>query len=188
MKRSAALVMFVSLAAFAAPKKKKAPPPPPPPLTAPSPRLADAMGGKVAELIVAATKLEVARTSYTQGIRPDPARAIGSDFQREGAWKELKPAEADQLRQLVYADKSFNLKAKFGCSFEPDVVFQLTAGGLDTQHMLLSFKCNQVMFFTVKPGGRAVPGFALDVKPSRKKWLELVKALLPQDSALQAIN
>ena len=68
------------------------------------------------------------------------------------------------------------------------MAFQLTAGGLDTQHMLLSFKCNQVLFFTVKPGGRAVPGVALDVKPSRKKLLELVKALLPQDSALQAIN
>lgn len=190
MKVFVAVGCLLAVTAFAGGKKKAKPPPPPPaPLTAPSAKLSDAMGGKVAELMVAATKIEVARTSYTQGIRPDPAKAIGSDFQREGAWKELTPKDVEALRQIVYSDKSFNLKANVaGCSFEPSVVFQLTAGGLDTQHMLLSFKCNQVLFFTVKPGGRAVPGVALDVKPARKKLLELVKALLPQDSALQAIN
>ncbi len=51
-------------------KPRKAPLPPPPALTAPSDKLVDAMGAKTAEMLVAATKVELARTSYSQGIRP----------------------------------------------------------------------------------------------------------------------
>ena len=147
------------------------------------------MGGNVAQMLVAATKFEIARTSYTQGIRPAADKAIGSDFQRESAWKELPQAAIEALHSIVYDEKSFRLSASVaGCNFVPDVVFQLTSASLDTQQMLVSFKCNQVLFFTVKTGGRAVPGMALDFKPSRKKMLELVKGLLPQDSALQVLN
>ena len=170
-------------------KRHKAPPPPPPVLAAPSEKLGEAMGGKVAQMLIAATKFEIARTSYTQGIRPAADKAIGSDFQRESEWKELPVAEVARFKALVYDEKSFRLTAKIGgCNFEPDVVFQLTSASLDTQQMLVSFKCNQVLFFTVKTGGRSVPGMALDAKPSRKKMLELVKALLPQDADLRALN
>ncbi len=190
MRATFLLACLLAFSAFAAGKKaKKAPPPPPPVLTAPSEKLADAMGGKVAEMVVAATKVEVARTSYTQGIRPAADKAIGSDFQRESPWKELTKADVEALRAVVYDEKAFRLEANIsGCNFVPDVVFQLTKAGLDTQHMLVSFKCNQVLFFTVKTGGRAVPGMALDVKPGRKKLLPLVQALMPQDSALAGLK
>lgn len=187
------LVFFACLLAFgasAAGKKTRKPPPPPPvPLTQPSAKLAEAMGTKAADLVVAATKWEVARTSYAQGIRPAADKAIGSDFQRETAWKELTPADLEKLKVIIYDEKSFRLSANVsGCSFVPDVVFQLSSGGLDTQQLLVSFKCNQVLFFTVKTGGRAIPGAALDCKPARKKLLELVKGLLPQDSALRGLQ
>lgn len=185
----ACLLAFTATAAAKKGKTKKTPPPPPPALTAPSEKLGEAMGGKVAEMLVAATKFEIARTSYTQGIRPAADKAIGSDFQRESAWKELVKADVATFHSIVYDEKAFRIGANVsGCNFVPDVVFQLSNSTLDTQQMLVSFKCTQVMFFTVKTGGRAVPGMALDFKPGRKKMLELVKALLPQDSALQMIK
>lgn len=181
--------LLVFSAEAAGKRAKKAPPPPPPVLTAPSEKLADAMGSKAAEMLAAATKFEIARTSYTQGIRPAPDKAIGSDFQRESAWKELPKAEVEKFKAIFYDEKSFRLAANVsGCNFVPDVVFQLTSASLDTQQLLLSFKCNQVLFFTVKTGGRAVPGMALDLKPGRKKLLELVKALLPQDAQLRELK
>ncbi len=190
MRAPVLLACLLVFSADAAGKKAKRPPPAPPPvLTAPSEKLADAMGGKVAQMLVAATKFEIARTRYVQGIRPAADKAIGSDFERESAWKELAKPDIEKLHALVYDEKSFRLTASVaGCNFVPDVVFQLTSGGLDTQQLLVSFKCNQVLFFTVKTGGRAVPGMALDFKPSRKKMLELVKALLPTDAALRALE
>jgi hypothetical protein len=191
MRAPVLLLCLLAFSAAAAGKKPKtkAPPPPPPALTAPSEKLGEAMGGKVAEMLVAATKFEIARTSYSQGIRPAADKAIGSDFQRESAWKELAKGDVEKLHAIVYDEKAFRLGANVsGCNFVPDVVFQLTSSSLDTQQMLVSFKCTQVLFFTVKTGGRAIPGMALDFKPSRKKMLELVKALLPQDSALQGLK
>ena len=190
MRAPVLLACLLVFSAEAAGKKPKKPPPPPPAaLTAPSEKLADAMGGKVGQLLVAATKFEIARTSYTQGIRPAADKAIGSDFQRETAWKELAKADIEKLHALVYDEKSFRLGADVSaCNFVPDVAFQLTSSSLDTQQLLVSFKCNQVLFFTVKTGGRAVPGMALDLKPSRKKMLELVQGLLPQDSALRGLK
>jgi len=38
------------------------------------------------------------------------------------------------------------------------------------------------MFFTGKPGGRSVPGAAVDFKPSHQQLLALAKGLLPQDA------
>ncbi len=190
MRATFLLACLFAFSSFAAGKKtKKAPPPPPPVLTAPSEKLAEAMGGKVAEMVVAATKVEVARTSYTRGIRPAADKAIGSDFQRESPWKELTKANVEALRAVVYDERAFRIEASVaGCDFVPDVVFQLTSNGLDAQHMLVSFRCNQVLFFTVKTGGRAVPGTALDVKPGRKKLLPLVQALLPQDAAIAGLK
>ncbi|MBS1152500.1 MAG: hypothetical protein H6Q89_4198 [Myxococcaceae bacterium] len=126
--------LLVFSAEAAGKRAKKAPPPPPPVLTAPSEKLADAMGSKAAEMLAAATKFEIARTSYTQGIRPAPDKAIGSDFQRESAWKELPKAEVEKFKAIFYDEKSFRLAANVsGCNFVPDVVFQLTSASLDTQ-------------------------------------------------------
>jgi hypothetical protein len=190
MKSRVVLGCLLAFAAAAAPKKaKKEPPPPPPVLTEPSAKLAEAMGGKVAEQLTQAARFEVARTSYTQGIRPKADTAIGSDFQRESEWKELSKAEVEALRAVIYDEKAFRLEASVsGCNFVPDLAFQMTNAGLDTLQMLVSFKCNQVLFFTLKSGGRTVPGVALDFKPARKKTLELVKAMLPRDSTVQLLK
>ena len=75
-----------------------------------------------------------------------------------------------------------------GTKAPPDVAFQMTNSGLDTLQMLVSFKCSQVLFFNVKNGGRTVPGLALDFKPARKPLLVLVKAVLRDDAAVQAIK
>src|SRR4051812_33305842 len=119
--------VLLAFAAAAAPKKpvKKAPPPPPPPaLTAPSEKLGEAMGGKVAEQLTSAVKVEIARTSYVQGIRPNPKLAIGSDFQREGEWAEVDKDNLAKLRALLYAEKTFRLGADVSsCNFSPDVAY-----------------------------------------------------------------
>lgn len=189
MKRLSVLGCLVALAAVGAPKKATPPPAAPPALKAPSEKLAEALGGKVAEQLTKAAKIEIARTSYVQGIRPKPEVAIGSDFQRDGAWDPLDSQDVEKLRALLYDEKTFRLSADVtGCNFTPDVAFQMINTGLDTLQMLVSFKCNQVLFFTVKNGGRTVPGLALDFKPARKPLLALVKAVLREDAAVQGIK
>jgi hypothetical protein len=193
MRSAALLCCVVGLTVFAAGKKApKAPPPPPPPppvLKAPSEKLAEAMGGKVAEQLTHASKVEIARTSYVQGIRPKPELAIGSDFQREGAWQPLEGQEIEKLRAFLYDEKSFNLAADVTkCNFTPDIVFQFTNESIDTLQVLVSFKCNQVLFFAVRSGGRTIPGLALDFKPGRKALLPVVKELLRQDAVIQGLK
>jgi hypothetical protein len=194
MKQAVALGCLLAFTAWGAGKKAppKAPPPPPPApvvLKAPSEKLAEAMGGKVGEQLTAATKFEIARTSYEQGIRPKPEVAIGSDFQRLGAWQAMEKQEVEKLRAIFYDEKNFRLAADVsGCNFTPDVAFQLSNESIDTLQLLISFKCNQVLFFSVRTGGRSVPGVALDLKPGRKSLLALVKELLRQDAALQALK
>ena len=190
MKRYASVLILAAFAAAGAGKAPKKPPPgPPPPLTAPSAKLADAMGGKVDEQLRGASRFEIARTSYAQGIRPKPQWAIGSDFQREADWQQLEAEQISKLRALVYEEKSFRLGADVtGCDFKPDVAFQMSNSGIDSLQMLVSFKCNQVLFFSVKNGGRTVPGVALDFKPSRKMMLALVKSVLREDATVQALR
>src|SRR4051812_2874920 len=102
MKRCATVMVLLAFTAFGAGKAakpgKKPPPPPPAPLTAPSAKLAEAMGGNVDEQLRGASKFEIVRTSYIQGIRPKPDYAIGSDFQREGAWQELEEEDVAKVR------------------------------------------------------------------------------------------
>ena len=75
------------------------------------------MGGKVAEMLVAATKVEIARTSYTQGIRPAADKAIGSDFSaraRGRATRRGREVARDRL-QL----KSFHYGERLGLQLRP---------------------------------------------------------------------
>ena len=44
------------------------------------------------------------------------------------------------------------------------------------------------MFFTAKTAGRSLPGAQLDFRPSRKALLAMVKELMPQDAAVQALK
>ena len=60
--------------------------------------------------------------------------------------------------------------------------------GVDTMEALVSFSCNQVLFVLGKPGGRWVPQGTFDLKPARKKLLELAKATLPQDPDTQNLK
>src|SRR5450432_2731908 len=116
------LAFTVSGAAKKAPPKSAPPPPPPAVLKAPSEKLAEAFGGKVGEQLTAASKFELARTSYEQGIRPKPEVAIGSDFQRLGAWQDLEKQEIEKLRAFLYEEKNFRLTADVSnCNFTPDV-------------------------------------------------------------------
>ena len=65
--------------------------------------------------------------------------------------------------------------------------FQVKSG-IDTVETLVSFGCNQVLFFIGKPGGRWLPGGTFDVKPARAKLLALAKQALPNDAATQALK
>ncbi len=190
MRRALVLALCVSSIALAGKKKPppaKPPPPPPPELKEPAEKVSEAFGDKVTALLKGLESATAWRVS-DPGQRPDPTRAIGSDFQREVKGKDFSADELKQLRQLLYSEKSFRLsQSAANCNFSPDVAFDAQAG-IDSLQILVSFKCSTLMFFTAKPGGRSVPGAAVDFKPARKQLLSLAKELLPQDGPTQALK
>jgi hypothetical protein len=143
---------------------------------------------KVLEVLASATKMQAFRVASTAGVRPDPAKAIGSEFVREAAGKELGAADVQVLRGLLYDEKSYRFEQDVAkCSFTPDVSFQALSG-VDTVEGVLSFKCSQVLFMLGKPGGRWLPSGTFDVKPARAKLLELAKLMLDKDAPTQNLK
>lgn len=190
-KRWLFVLVLVAVPAFAAKKKAPPPPKPPPPLlTEPSAPVVEAISEKTANLLSAATKVTLYKVSFVPGVRPDPAKVVGVDFERSLAGRELSEGELKRLKGLLYDDKSYKLDKPPPCStFVPELVL-LGQSGADTGtlEMLLSFKCGGLMFFTTKTAGRSIPGAQIDFKPSRKALLTMVKELMPQDAAVQALK
>jgi hypothetical protein len=190
VRRACWLVVVVASVAFAGPKAKpkKGPPPPPPPVTAPTAKVSEALGDTVLASIANATKVQVFRVGDAGGLRPDPAKAIASEFVRGAPGLALDAKGLEALRSVLYDDKSYRLEQDVAkCRFGPFLSFQFSAG-LDTLEALVSFSCNQVLFVIGKQGGRWVPQGTFDVKPARQKLLELAKATLPQDRETQALK
>ncbi|MBE2252768.1 MAG: hypothetical protein IAE78_24770 [Myxococcus sp.] len=191
MRRVALLtVLMFSALALAAPKKKAkpAPKPPPPPPTSPMPKVEEHLSDKVLEVWAATTRVQAWRVMSTNGVRPDPAKAIGSEWTREAAGKELEAKDLATLRGLLYDEKSYRFEQDVSrCNFTPDVSFQALSG-VDTVEGVVSFKCNQVVFMIGKPGGRWLPMGSFDVKPARGKLLELAKAMLDKDAPTQNLK
>ena len=183
------LCLLVAVPVLGAPKaKKKPPPPPPPPITEPMAKVAEALGDTVLNSVAGAAKVQVFRVTDSGGLRPDPAKAIASDFVRGEAGKELDVKTLAELRALLYDEKSFRFDQDVSkCRFAPHLSFQMQSG-IGTLEALVSFSCNQVLFILGKPGGRWVPQGTFDTKPARKKWLELAKAMLPTDAATQTLK
>lgn len=185
-----ALCVVLAVPVFAAPKKKKGPPPPPPPppVTEPTAKVSEALGDTVLGSLAGATRVQVFRVSDSGGLRPDPSRAIASDFVRGAPGKELDPKELQALRSLLYDDKSFRFEQDVSkCRFLPHLSFQMQSG-IGTLEALVSFSCNQVLFVLGKPGGRWVPQGTFDLKPARQQLLELARATLPQDRDTQNLK
>lgn len=169
-------------------RAKKAPPAPPAPLTEPTAKVSEALGDTVLSSMAGATKVQAFRVTDSGGLRPDPARAILSDFVRGNAGKELDASTVAVLKSLLYDDKSFRFEQDVSkCNFVPHLSFQMQSG-IGTLEALVSFSCNQVLFVLGKPGGRWVPQGTFDLKPARKKLIELARATLPQDAATQNLK
>ena len=182
------LVALLAMPAFAAGKKKKGPPPPPPPITEPTAKVSENLSDTVLGSIAGATKVQVFKVSDSGGLRPDPAKAIASDFVRGEAGKELDAKQLETLRSVIYDEKSFRFEQDVSkCGFAPHLSFQMQSG-IGMLEALVSFKCNQVLFVFGKPGGRWVPQGMFDLKPARKKLVELAKATLPTDAETQNLK
>lgn len=176
------------MAISAAPAKKKAPPPVEVRLTEPTVKVTEALGATVLDSLAGATKVQVFRVSDSGGLRPDPERAIASDFLRGAPGKELDARELETLRGLLYDHKSFRFEQDVSrCRFAPHLSFQ-TQSGIGTLETLVSFSCNQVLFVLGKPGGRWIPQGTFDVKPVRKRLIQLAKVALPKDAATQNLK
>ncbi len=181
-------MVLASVSLGAPPVKKKGPPPPPAPVTEPTPKMREALGPTVLGGLVNATKVQAFRVTDAGGLRPDPAKAIASDFVRGAAGLELDAPALEALRSVLYDEHSYRLGQDVaGCRFVPHLSFQFRAG-LDTLEALVSFSCNQVLFVLGKPGGRWVPQGTFDVKPARKQLLALARQALPQDRDIQQLK
>jgi hypothetical protein len=187
MKTFFAVVVLSSSLALAVPNKK-GPPPPPPPVTEPTAKVSEALGDTVLASVKGATKVQVFRVTDSGGLRPDPAKAIASDFVRGAAGAELDAKQLEALRSVLYDESSYRLDADVSkCRFVPHLSVQMRVG-LESLEALISFSCNQVLFVVGKQGGRWVPQGTFDVKPARKKLLELAKTTLPQDRDTQNLK
>jgi hypothetical protein len=192
MKRLVLLLLLVPALALAGATKKKPPaakPPPPPAPTEPSAKLAEAMGEKPLAMLTQATKVTVYKLRFQEGVRPNPQLAIGVDYERQGNGRELNTSELKQLRGIVYDEKTFKYAPPPCNQFVPEVGMQAQSeADTGTLELLFSFKCGALMFFTAKTAGRSIPGVQLDFRPGKKPLLELVKGLMPQEPAVQALK
>ena len=183
--------LVFAVTAFGAPPKakaKKGPPPAPAPITEPTAKVSEALGDNVLGSMAGATKVQTFRVTDSGGTQPDPAKAILSYFVRGNAGKELDAATLVALKSLLYDEKSFRFDQDVSkCTFVPHLSFQMQSG-IGTLEALVSFSCNQVLFALGKPGGRWVAQGTFDLKPARKKLIELAKATLPQDPATQNLK
>ena len=187
-RRSLLVLVLLALPGFAAPKKKKGPPPPPPPVTAPMPKVTEALGDSVLSSLAKASRVQAFRVGDSGGLRPDPARGIASEFVRGDPGKELDAKQLEQLKSVLYDDKSFRFEQDVSkCRFAPHLSFQMQSG-IGTLEALVSFSCNQVLFVLGKPGGRWLPQGTFDSRPARAKLVALAKATLPQDRDTQNLK
>jgi hypothetical protein len=180
-------IALLALSITTAAPKKKAPPPLPPVPTAPSEKLAEAMGTKPVAVLESATQFTVYRVNAAPGVRPAPELAVGQDFERAGAGAALTAEQLKKLRAIMYDEKSFKLDQAPKCNFVPDAAI-IAQSGVEAVEVLLSFKCDALMFFATKPGGRSIPGSLLHFKPSRKDILALVKEALPNEAAIRGLK
>ena len=181
------VVLLASLGA--APKKKAAPPPPPPaPVTAPMPKVEAALGSSVLQVMQTAGMVKTFRVDDAGGLRPDPARAIASDFVRGQEGLQLDAAKLEALRSILYDEKSYRFDADTArCTFVPHLSFSFV-NQIERVEAVVSFSCNQVVFIVGKTGGRWLPKGRFDVRPARAKLLALAKDLLPADAATQRLK
>lgn len=186
---SAFLVGLACASALGAPPKKRAAPPPPPPLvTAPAPKVRQALSEKTLALLESADTAQSFEASECGGLRPEASKAIASDFVRGEPGAMLNEQQLKVLRSVLYDEQSFRFQQDVSrCRFVPNLSVQLRAG-IDTLETLISFSCNQVLFVMGKPGGRWILQGTFDVKPARAKLLELAKATLPQSPTLRALK
>lgn len=152
------------------------------------PKVEENLSEKVLEVWAQATKVQAWRVASSGGVRPDPTKAIGSDWVREASGRELTATDLTTLRGLLYDEKSYRFEQDVSrCNFTPDISFQAQSG-VDTVEGVISFKCSQVVFMLGKPGGRWLPSGSFDVKPARAKLLTLAKAMLDKDGPTQALK
>jgi hypothetical protein len=157
-------------------------------VTEPAAAVSEALGDTVISSLTSATKVQVFRVSDSGGLRPDPAKAIASDFVRGEAGKQLDAKDLEALRSVLYDAKSFRFEQDVSkCRFMPHLSFQIQTG-VGTMEALVSFTCSQVLFILGKPGGRWVPQGTFDLKPARKKLIDLAKVTLPQDRDTQNLK
>jgi hypothetical protein len=184
-------LLLIPALAFASPRKgkpPKAPAPPPPPVTAPMPKVSENVGDAVLARLQQAEAARSFRVDDSGGLRPDPARAIGSDFVRGVEGEALTGDALVTLKSVLFDEQSYRFTQDVGrCRFVPHASFQVQEG-IETLEVLVSFSCNQVLFFSGKPGGRWLPRGTFDVKPARAKLLELVRVAFPKDGATQALR
>lgn len=182
------LTLVVLLASLTAAPKKKAPPSPPPPVTSPTTKVIENVSDATLRMMAVANKVQTFRVSDAGGLRPDARVAIASDFVRGTAGKALDEKTLEQLRSVLYDEKSYRFDQDVSkCAFVPHLSFQFTSG-LDSLEALVSFSCNQVLFISGKAGGRWLPQGRFDVKPVRGKMISIAKEMLPGDAATQNLK
>jgi hypothetical protein len=181
------LLALTALLASAGPKGKAAKPPPAAPLTAPTAATLEALGDRTLSMVASGAVVATDVKAMT-GVRPEPAKAIGSEFERVLPPATLTEPQAQTLRAILYDDRSYRLGADVSrCAFSPHASFGFQ-NGLETLELVVSFSCNQLLVMAGKPGGRWLSGGTFDVKPSRAALLKLLRAVLPANSAVQGLK
>jgi len=157
-------------------------------VTAPTPRVKENLSDATLALLEAAEQVRAFEVSDAGGLRPDPSRAIASDFLRGEAGASLDAKQLEILRSVLYDEKSFRFGQDVSrCRFVPQLSFQFQSG-IDTLESLVSFSCNQLLFIMGKPGGRWIPQGTFDIRPARARLLELGRATLPKSAAIKMLK
>ncbi len=117
----------------------------------------------------------------------DPAKAIAG-VERIAGGPLLDAAQMALVRDLLFADESYEFEIAKGCVPVPGVLLRAWQGGRHAD-LYLCFECLMWSVTVDTPADRFPPGNEWeDFDPVSRRLAALVKALFPADAAIQALR
>jgi hypothetical protein len=150
----------------------------------PSPRVVRYLGGRAAEILARANRVEVFRVRDKRA--GEDQKSVGG-YIIAGTGAEIGGPASRRLADLLLDEKSYRFDDSTVGGFTPLVGLRLWDGERSVD-VLLSFATDEVVVFSRNPDDASMRSAQADVLPARGVLVEVVKQSLPDDKAVQAIE
>ncbi|MBM4014867.1 MAG: hypothetical protein FJ293_07875 [Planctomycetes bacterium] len=145
------------------------------------------LGADAVAILAAPDRIESFRVARVIGKAPDPTKAIAG-VERLAGGPLLDAAQTAQVRDLLFAEDSYEFDLAKACDPVPGVLLRAWQGGRYAD-LYLCFECLMWAVSVDTPIDRFPPIREWeDFDPVQRPLVALVKALFPADAAIQALR